>query len=348
MAQRRSKPTIHDIARLSEASASTVSAVLSGSWKDRRISEATAKRIRAIAAEQGYSPNLQARGLRRARSGLVGMILPVHDNHFFAEMSQCFEAQARARGLCPVIVSTLRDPDEERRTVETLIAYAIDSVLIAGATDPGAAGRLCRAADIPHVFVDLPGADAPSVISDNYAGAALLTRRILSDMAPGDRSARARPYFIGGVPDDHASARRIAAFHSVLGEAGPVLPGQVLATGYSPTRARNEIMRLCDRLGGLPAGLFINSLTVFEGVLTHFVTLPLEAFANTVIGCYDYDPFAAFLQFPVHMVRQNSAAMVARAFELIEAGDRAARMIEVEPELIPPRTIYPTPFFAFG
>ena len=113
----RPKPTIYDIARLCEASPSTVSAVLNGSWKTRRISEATAERIRAAASENGYSANLQARGLRQARSGMVGMILPVHDNRFFADMSQSFEAQARARGLCPVVVSTLRDPEEERRTV---------------------------------------------------------------------------------------------------------------------------------------------------------------------------------------------------------------------------------------
>ncbi len=348
MTGRRSKPTIHDIARLSASSASTVSAVLSGAWKDRRISETTAAKIQTIANERGYSPNLQARGLRRARSGMVGMIVPVHDNHFFAEMSQCFEAQARARGLCPVIVSTLRDPDEERRTVETLIAYAIDSIVIAGATDPETVGELCRAADVPHVYVDLPGHDAPSVISDNYAGAARLTRRILADMAPSADTARARPYFIGGVTSDYASLRRIDAFRAVAGGGVDVPDDQVIATGYSPTSAKAAIIRLCDRLGGLPAALFINSLTVFEGVLTHFVTLPPEAFARTVIGCYDYDPFAAFLQFPVHMIRQNSTAMVTRAFDLIEANDREPRMIEVEPELIAPRTIYPTPFFAFG
>jgi LacI family transcriptional regulator, fructose operon transcriptional repressor len=342
------KPTIYDIARLSEASPSTVSAVLSGSWKTRRISEATAEKIQAIAADQGYSANLQARGLRRARSGMVGMILPVHDNHFFAEMSQCFEAQARARGWCPVIVSTLRDPAEEIRTVETLIAYAIDSLFIAGATDPAAVGDLCRAADLPHVYVDLPGRDAPSVVSNNYHGAEILTRTILAEMPHQPDPVRARPYFLGGDATDHASSRRIDAFRSVAGEQGPVSPDQIVANGYAPALARREVAALCDRLGGLPAALFINSLTVFEGVLSHFITLPPSAFENTVIGCYDYDPFAAFLQFPVHMIRQNSAGLVARAFELIDADAREPALIQIEPELIAPRTIYSSPFSAFG
>jgi LacI family transcriptional regulator, fructose operon transcriptional repressor len=338
------KPTIYDVARLSKASPSTVSAVLSGSWKSRRISEVTAQKIQTIAAEQGYSANLQARGLRQARSGMVGLILPVHDNRFFAAMSQSFEAQARIRGWCPVVVSTLRDPAEEARTVETLISYAIDSVFIAGASDPEAVGALCRAANLPHVYVDLPGRDAPSVVSDNYHGADMLTRTILGNDTP-----RGRPYFIGGVATDYATSRRIEAFSAVVIERfGTIHPDQVIACGYARVQARAEIAALCDRLGGLPDALFVNSLTVFEGVLSHLITLPPAAFEGTVLGCYDYDPFAAFLQFPLHMVRQNAAELIARAFDLMEAGVRDARLIEIEPELIAPRTIYSSPFSGFG
>jgi LacI family fructose operon transcriptional repressor len=341
----RFKPTIYDIARLGEASPSTVSSVLSGTWRARRISEATAEKIRAIAAEQGYSANLQARGLRRARSGMVGMILPVHDNRFFADMSQNFEAQARARGWCPVIVSTLRDPEEEVRTVETLISYAIDSLFIAGVRDPSAVAELCRAAEVPHVYVDLPGHDAPSVISDNFRGAEQLTREILA-AAPAVAGERGRPYFLGGVASDYASSRRIEGFRAAAG--GEISKHQIIACGYAPTQAREAIEALCGRLGGLPSALFINSLTVFEGVLSYFVTLPPEAFAKSAIGCYDYDPFAAFLQFPVHMMRQNAGTLISRAFDLIVEGRREPELIEVAPELIQPRTIYTSPFSAFG
>lgn len=345
----RSKPTIKDIARISRSSPSTVSAVLSGSWRARRISEETADKIRRIAGAEGYSANMQARGLRSGRSGMVGLILPVHDNRFFAAMSQSFEAEARTRGWCPVVVSTLRDPAEEIRTVETLISYAIDSLVIAGATDPAAVGDLCRAAGVRHVYLDLPGTDAPSVVTDNHAGAADLTRAILAGMQRDIGGARGRPYLVGGVPGDHASARRIGAFREVVAaECGSVEDDQVIACGYAPLRARQETEALYRRLGGLPAALFINSLTVFEGVLDVFRTLPPEAFERTVIGVYDYDPFATLLQFPVHMVRQNSAAMVARALELIEADVREPILVTIEPELIAPRAVSTGPLSDLG
>ncbi|MCB6179336.1 LacI family DNA-binding transcriptional regulator [Rhodobacter sp. Har01] len=342
------KATIHDIARLSGASPSTVSAALSENWKSRRISEPRVEEIRRIAAEQGYSINMQARGLRQARSGLVGMVIPIHDNRFFSSMSQSFEAFARDRGLVPVIASSMRDRNEELRIVRTLISYAVDYLFIAGATDPEAITALCRTAGLRHVFVDLPGPGAPSVISDNHQGAARLTRQLLADMT-GDPTPRGRIYLIGGVATDYATSRRIEGFRDVLAEAGhPPAPEQIIACGYSPLRAKHEITALCDRLGGLPAGLFVNSLTAFEGVLGYLVGLPPEAVEGTAIGCYDYDPFAAYLQFPVHMVRQDSHRLIELAYDLIDREDQTPALYEVEPKLIPPRTIDYGPHGQFG
>ncbi len=335
------KATIYDIARLSGASPSTVSAALSGAWKARRISKATVETIQRIAAEQGYSPNLQARGLRQAKSGLVGLVIPVHDNRFFSSMSQSFEAQARDRGLVPVIASSLRDPDEELRIVETLASYAMDYIFVAGATNPDAISAACRAAGMRHVFVDLPGRNAPSVVTNNRRGSEKLTEKLLEEMPSVGAAARDKVFFLGGDGADYASAHRIEAFRTVMTRRGmPPAPDQIITCGYAPRRAKAEIEALLDRLGGPPAALYVNSLTAFEGVLGHFVNLPPETFADTVIGCYDYDPFAAYLQFPVHMVRQNSNRLIEEAYALIEAGRTDPVVVEVDPELIPPRTIY--------
>lgn len=349
MGVHKPKVTIYDIALASGASPSTVSAALSENWEKRRIGKETMLKIREIAADKGYTANLQARGLRSARSGLIGLILPVHDNRFFSSLSQCFEAHARQRGWCPIIVSTLRDPAEELRTVETLIAYSVDHLFIAGATDTAALSKLCRAAKMPHTYIDLPGSHAPSVVSHNRHGAATLTRTILAGMrgtgdAPGDK-----PYFIGGLSTDYASAQRIDAFReTVTALRGACSDEQIIESGYSPAQASREIAALCDRLGKLPAGLFVNSIRAFEGVVSHFVHLPPEAFANSVIGCYDYDPFAAFMHFPVHMIRQNSNGLIDAAFALLDQGITKPVLIEVEPELVPPRTIYHGPFTEMG
>ena len=103
MNKRRS--TIYDLAALAQVSASTVSAVLNGNWKERRIAEATAAKVQRLAAAHKYNVNRQASGLRKNRSGLIGMIIPMHDNRFFSGMSQAFERLARERHWYPIVVS---------------------------------------------------------------------------------------------------------------------------------------------------------------------------------------------------------------------------------------------------
>src|SRR5450432_369624 len=136
------KSTIYDLAELAHVSASTVSAVLNGNWKQRRIAESTALRVQHLASKHKYSVNRQASGLRKSKSGLIGMIIPLHDNRFFSAMAQVFEKLARERHWYPIVVSTLRDPALELETVQTLISYRIEYLLVVGATDPDSVSRV--------------------------------------------------------------------------------------------------------------------------------------------------------------------------------------------------------------
>jgi LacI family transcriptional regulator, fructose operon transcriptional repressor len=334
------KTTIYDIAQLSGTSPSTVSAVLNGTWANRRIATSTVETVREIAVQQGYSINLQARGLRRARSGLVGMIIPEHENRFFSSLSQNFDKLARERGLCPVIASTLRDPAEERRVVETFISYAVDAIFIAGASDPEQLGSLCAEANLKHIFVDLPGYDAPSVVTDNFEGARRLTETILEGMQESEGGLRTAPYFLGGSVTDHATNRRLEGFHQAAKDRGvSVGEEHIIICGYESEAAESAIRNLCDRLGDVPRGIFVNSLTVFEGLMSYMVNLPPGAFERSAIGCFDYDPFAAFFQFPVYMIRQDSHGLIAKAYELFDRDEHSPVIHEVKPKLIAPRTL---------
>ncbi|MBZ4021727.1 catabolite repressor protein [Rhodobacter sp. TJ_12] len=331
------KHTIYDIATRSGASASTVSAALNGTWKARRIKEATALRIIALAREMGYSVNLQARGLRTARSGLVGLILPEHNNRFFSDLSQSFTLEARARGQCPVIIATARNPEEELSTVRDLMAYSIDALFVAGAADPQHISKICRAAQLPHVFIDQPCPDAPSVITDNETGARQLTEAIIDTLAPHspalEGTGREKIYLLGGDARLHASSRRIAGFRAaMIAHFGRCDDDQVIACGYEPQTAQAEIRALHARLGGMPAGLFANSLNVFEEVLRFLSRRPEPELRGFSLGCFDYEPYGELLRLPVHMVRQRHRELVRRAWELLEEPG-STELVTVPPEL---------------
>ena len=337
---RTRRSTIHDLAALAEVSASTVSAVLNGNWKQRRISEETALRVQRLAATHKYSVNRQASGLRKSRSGLIGMIIPLHDNRFFSGMSQAFERLARERHWHPMVVSTLRDPAVELETVNTLISYRIEYLLVAGATDPDSVSRVCSSHGVAHVNIDLPGTLAPSVISDNFWGAQQLADALIQRSRPVRAAKRNKAFFVGGVGTDYATRRRIEGFtHALAARCGPVEAGQVDACGYEADLAEAAVQSLYKRIGGLPRALFVNSTIALEGVVRFLRTLPADELQRCAFGCYDWDPFASVLSFPLPMVRQDVEGLVGEAFRIIDSGSFAQRRIlEIKPQLVFPAT----------
>ncbi len=341
------KATIYDLSVVSGASPSTVSAVLNGTWRKRRISEETADKIMTLAKAHRYTANLQARALRSSRSGLTGLLLPVYDTRFFSSMAQTFEAKARQRGLVPMVVSGRRDPEEERRTVESLIAYSIDSLFVAGATDPDGVHQACLRAGVPHVNIDLPGKYASSIISDNRQGAEALTTAIIrhaegmGPLAPDD-------VFLFGGRDDHASRDRVIGFHAVKQSifGGDVPKDDIETTGYSPGMTALAFERFYEKHGRLPRCFFVNSSINFEGLLRFMGRHDGEAFGDIVVGCFDYDPFGSFLPFPVYMIKPNVSEMLDRGFDLLEEDDAEPQIIMIEPQLVPPRTALEGPLDA--
>ena len=333
---KKHKSTIYDLAGLAGVSASTVSAVLNGTWRARRIAEATARNVQRLAAAHKYSVNRQASGLRKSRSGLIGMIIPMHDNRFFSGMSQVFERLARERHWYPIVVSTLRDPALELETVRTLISYRIEYLVVAGATDPDSVSRLCKGHGVAHVNVDLPGTRATSVISDNYWGAQQLTHALIDRSRPVRTRARNRAHFVGGIATDDATRRRIDGFADVVrSRFGRIAAEQIDACGYEGERAEAAVSALHARLGGLPRVLFINSTIALEGVVRFLKTLPADELARCAFGCYDWDPFASVLSFPLLMVRQNVEGLLGEAFRIIDSRSFTEnRIIEIKPELL--------------
>ena len=332
----RPKSTIYDLAELAEVSASTVSSILNGNWKERRIAESTALKVQRLAAKHMYSINRQASGLRKSKSGLTAMIIPLHDNRFFSGMAQAFERLARERDWQPLVVSTLRDPELELETVKTLISYRIEHLLVTGATDPDSVSKVCRHHGVAHVNVDLPGRMVTSVISDNYWGSQQLTQALVERSKPMRAAMRNKAYFVGGLPSDYATQRRIEGFaDAIRTNFGQLDPLQVDACGYDGDLAEAAVQRLYDRLGGLPRALLINSTIALEGVVQFLKTLPADELGACTFGCYDWDPFASMLSFPLLMVRQNVEGLLAEAFRIVDDGSFAQkRMIEIKPELM--------------
>ena len=308
------KATIYDIAVAANASPTTVSLVLNDSWQRYRIKKDTATKILGIAERLGYAVNLKARGLRLSRSGLAGMIVPHYRNRFFAGLAEAFEGNARSRGLCPIVVSTHRNPGNEVKVDETLLAQQVEFLFIAGVHHPDPLNELCHSANVRCVNVDLPGPLAPSVVSDNRGGARQLTNVMLEKLKARDADPTDL-FFFGGVADDDATRNRVLGFNEALA-----------AHGIAPDRAGDRLLRLSPNQRRAVSGCRLcPARAVALGPVRQRRDCargraPLHRHAgagelqSVVVGSFDWDPFAAHLPFDVTMVRQNVEAMIAEGF----------------------------------
>ena len=330
----RRKTTIYDIASAADASATTVSLVLNGSWARHRIKQDTANRITATAERLGYKVNLAARGLRLSRSGLAGMILPHYRNRFFADLAEAFEAEARRKDLCPIVVSTQRDDAVEAKVTRTLLAQGVEFLFIAGVQKPAPLNLLCHEAGVSCVNLDLPGTDAPSVVSDNYGGARRLTDAMI-DKALRRGGAADDFLYLGGVAGEYATDNRVKGFCDVLRAHG-VEPGpeHVDLCGYPPKTSRDALKAHFERRGRLPSGLFLNSIAAFEGAAEYVSGLPPATLGAFLACCFDWDPFAACLPFDVTMLRQDVEHMMEHAFDALEPASQEGRKLTLVPAVL--------------
>ncbi|CCO47558.1 putative transcriptional regulator [Vibrio nigripulchritudo SOn1] len=330
MSRSEKKTTIYDIAKELEISPSTVSSALNGTWKARRISEKKALHIQQVAREKGYYINMQARGLRAAKSGMVGLLIPQHDSRFFASLAQEFDHSAKSRGLCPIVIATERESSDELKTAETLISFSVDALFIAGASNPDAISELCRQAAVPHINLDLPGSKAPSIVTDNFSGATDLVSALRG------RIGNACPHtmvFIGGNSEDYATSERIRGFNHATSDL-PDSQCAIYAEGYLPKQVQETASRIFQPSKPAPAGVFVNSITAFEGIIQFMQENHRHPLRRSVIGCFDYHPFLAYVPYNAFMVRQNVEEMIHLAFECWERGDTGNHVVKVKPELV--------------
>lgn len=323
------RTTIYDLAKLAGASPTAVSSVLNGTWRKRRIGPVLAERIKQLADEHGYSINMQASGLSREKSNLIGMIVPKYDNRYFGSIVEKFEAMARERGLFPIITCTQRDADLEIHAAREMISHQINCLIATGATDPDRITALCTTAGVRSLNLDLPGTLAPSVISDNRGGARELTLRILH--ASQSRRAADEPLvFVGGRPKDHNTIERVRGFRDAHTKLGiKVGRERILTRGYAADKAYQALDAHVARGHQPPGALFVSSTIALEGVVRWIDANPAYAKSRPFIGCFDWDPIVPVLDPNILMLRQDVPRMLEILFDMIDGKIEADGVMEV-------------------
>ncbi|NWD24721.1 LacI family DNA-binding transcriptional regulator [Pseudomonas yamanorum] len=127
-AAQRSRVTMLDVAERAGVSKASVSRFIG---EDRGLlSDAIALRIEQAIDELGYRPNQMARGLKRGRTRLIGMLVADIRNPYSIAVMHGVETACRQHGYSLVVCNTDRDDEQERQHLAALRAYNIEGLIV--------------------------------------------------------------------------------------------------------------------------------------------------------------------------------------------------------------------------
>jgi LacI family transcriptional regulator len=165
--------SIKDIAKQAGVSPTTVSFVLNGKAKEKRISEQVSKRIIKIAERLKYKPNQLARGLRTGKTKTIGLIVEDIANNFFATLAKVVEDEADKHHYKVLYGSTEDNTEKAKGLLEVLKYRQVDGYIITPTKNLDKEIELLREAGKPIVLMDryFPHINSHYVVLDNFKGA---------------------------------------------------------------------------------------------------------------------------------------------------------------------------------
>lgn len=309
-------PTLREIADQAGVHISTASRVLrqpepADGWSD------SALRVRQVAEELGYQPNLWAASLRTRKTTTIGVVMPRLTDVVLATMFQGIEEAATAAGYSVLLSSPPDDLDAQRKAVEFLVSRQVDGLMLSSIHLPGTDfvdSLPLRSLPIlllnRHIdsATSSPNRGLPFVSGDDRLGGYLAGKHLL-DCGYRDLGVIAGP--------DHASTsrERVAGFRDALTEAGLELPpNRIVASEFE---VQGGVDAAATLLGGdsRPDAVFTVSDTIAIGVLGVARDLGLSIPDDLALVGYNDIPVVSQLPVPLTTVRSPARKIGATGLE---------------------------------
>ncbi len=295
--------TITDLAKIAGVSPGTVSRALSG---NSLVNTKTRKKIESIAREHGFRPNQMASKLRRQKTGVIGVAIPLgHDvrqqisDTFFMTLLGHLADELTERGFDIMLRRVIPAQDED--WLDRFIGSGlIDGVIVIGQSDQFE--RIEDAADgyLPMVVWGnhQEGQRHCVVGTDNRLGGKLAAEKLIT---AGARNLA----FMGDTQALEFAARFNGA--KEVSEKMDV-PIRALATHLSPDRTADEIAQHLREIDGQVDGIFAATDTIAVTCLKELRDRGIAVPTQLKIVGFDDLPIAGQTVPPLTTVRQDITA----------------------------------------
>jgi DNA-binding LacI/PurR family transcriptional regulator len=303
--------TMQDIAQVSGVSQSTVSRVLNDAVTSVPIAAETRQRVIEAAERLGYRPNPLARGLRGAKTMLLGLIVRDIADLFFTTAVEAVSISARNRSYNVVLGSAHSQADEAIALRSVLETRHCDGIVLLG-----------DVRDQPPLLDDLAASHVPVVAL--WQGTALPGLATINiDNRGGIESGvdhlaglgHRRFGFIGGYPHGDILERQ-AAFEERLAELG-VPPADVHVQAAQNTLGSGaDAFRSLMRLPAPPTAIVTATDQGAIGALHAAHAAGISVPGDVSIVGFDDIPLAQYTAPPLTTVSQPLQDMAELAVSL--------------------------------
>ncbi len=207
---------LKDIAQRANVSVMTVSKVLRDAPD---ISGATKARVRKLAEEMGYVPDVLARGLRSRSAKLFGLLIASSTNPLYARMVMAIEERAFELGYEVILGHSLNLQEREEMYIRRFLARRVDGIFVVPVYRFGQKATIYDELTRHAVPTVILGHKAPfcqnfvNVETDDISASYLSTKHLLE---LGHR----RIAFFAGQQSSPAAQERLDGYQKAMKEAG--------------------------------------------------------------------------------------------------------------------------------
>jgi LacI family transcriptional regulator len=324
--------TLKDVARQAGVHPATASRALNPETR-LLVSEETASRVLAAAADLGYRPNAVARSLRTRRSHTVGVLIPDLNNPLFPPMIRGLADRLDTDGYVALIGNTDSDEAREHRVFDQMRARHVDGYVLATAHLRNPLLDDAVRAGVPVVLMNRIAEDYsfPSVTVDNERGVRMAVGHLT---ALGHRAIAC----VAGPQDVSTGLSRYRGFLAAMAGARlEVPPGRVsFATAFSIEEGYRCAKEILDAGGGCTAVAAGNDMLAV-GVYLALDEAGLNCPADMSVVGFNDMPFIGMLRPPLTTVSFSHYQVGTEAAQLLLDrlnGNDTVKVLYLAPELI--------------
>ncbi len=339
----RKRPTLRDVARETGLSVTQTSRALNGHGD---VSTLTRHRVQEAAARIGYTPNLEARRLKKpdTRAGSIGLVLATKSQRFsdpfFGELLTALVDEA-ARNGCELQLSTpLVDEDPTVSYERAVAAKRVDGFVVLRAATGDPRVRYLREHSVPFVTFGR---------SDDLGGHPAVNESIDCLRPAVDHLVALGHRRIGCLaePLEHAvAAQRIASFRSSLASHGiEADPDHIIPSGFREDAAAEATGRLLesrDPPSGLVAFNDLLAMGAVRAAASHGLDVPGDL---SIVGFDDIhaarlmSPPLTTLRYPPQTIGRE---LITQLLKMID-DPTCAEDVYIAPELVVRNSTGPAP-----